>query len=422
VHDDTIQTTLRPLKENYHWGDGLIIEPPVHTFRCYVQNVNTMSTEGDWMQWKAATEEINSMNTGCFMFQEMNLDWTKERIAHVSHILRMSSSATTRQVSFCASTSDESTSTSIQRGGTAIGILDRWAGRVTEKGTDTSGLGRWSYQILTGRNGRRVVFVSAYRVCINNVNNAGAATVWMQQYRLLNLQGIDNPDPRQAFLDDLQLQVRLWREKEYEIFIGLDSNETILANRSKFRRFVENTSMIDLMRHRHGAREPPATHIKGSTTVDYGLGTPLLAEALQRSCFFRFYKGLIHSNHRGHSYDFDERILFGTTTNDMLDSAPRGIVSTNCIAVQFLSDCISEYCRENDLYQRAHDLFLKSPKDFQDSDHTELEELDHLFNIGLRKGDKKCQKLGTAPWSPKIHAGYLLFSYWHLKFSSIRTK
>jgi hypothetical protein len=52
-----------------------------------------------------------------------------------------------------------------QRGGTLEIITDQWVSRVQAKGIDPYGLGRWSYITLAGKGNKKIILITAYRVC-----------------------------------------------------------------------------------------------------------------------------------------------------------------------------------------------------------------------------------------------------------------
>eukprot|EP00957_Ditylum_brightwellii_P168599 12832847-Ditylum_brightwellii.AAC.1 len=55
-----------------------------------------------------------------------------------------------------------------QQGGTYIGETNRMSGRIIDKNCDPSGLGRWSYVKIAGRDQQQVTVVTAYRPCIQH--------------------------------------------------------------------------------------------------------------------------------------------------------------------------------------------------------------------------------------------------------------
>jgi len=73
-------------------------------------------------------------------------------------------------------------------------------------GSDTL-LGCWSFLELIGKLDKKLIIISAYCICDQKFN-AAAVTVMAQQTRLLQAQGVLNPNPRKLFLTDLIHQIQ----------------------------------------------------------------------------------------------------------------------------------------------------------------------------------------------------------------------
>ena len=90
----------------------------------------------------------------------------------------------------------------VKPGGTGMIMDGKWASRIIEKGEDPQKMGRWSYVILGGRNKKAVMFVTAYRVVIQKIQDVGPKTAMAQHYGILSEQGVKNSDPRKQFIKD----------------------------------------------------------------------------------------------------------------------------------------------------------------------------------------------------------------------------
>ena len=100
-----------------------------------------------------------------------------------------------------------------QHGGTAITITEAIAHHVIKRGSDKSGLGRWSWVLIQGKHKTLVRIVSAYRP----YNSDEANSVMMQHYRHFKKE--DRRDeygkiinPRTAFYNDLKAKIKIWKE------------------------------------------------------------------------------------------------------------------------------------------------------------------------------------------------------------------
>ena len=89
--------------------------------------------------------------------------------------------------------------TSFQPGGTSIVVFGKLASRVKTTGQDP--LGRWSYVILEGKDGKEIIVISVYQSC--KTTNDGINTFHTQQKILLSLQNKTDITPRANFTKDL---------------------------------------------------------------------------------------------------------------------------------------------------------------------------------------------------------------------------
>ena len=89
-------------------------------------------------------------------------------------------------------------------GGTATITEGGWSGRISERGADPSGMGRWSYITILGKNNQKLTIVTGYRNSKRDLNNVGSTTAVAQQAMLLEKQGRKRIGTEAAFLKDLE--------------------------------------------------------------------------------------------------------------------------------------------------------------------------------------------------------------------------
>eukprot|EP00957_Ditylum_brightwellii_P206622 15349247-Ditylum_brightwellii.AAC.1 len=73
------------------------------------------------------------------------------------------------------------------QGGTCTGLVNNMVGRHIMLGENKLGLGQWSYVKIAGRDQHKIVFVTAYKPCVQS--NPGDNIVTAQQKCLLTTQG-----------------------------------------------------------------------------------------------------------------------------------------------------------------------------------------------------------------------------------------
>eukprot|EP00957_Ditylum_brightwellii_P083130 6320468-Ditylum_brightwellii.AAC.1 len=85
------------------------------------------------------------------------------------------------------------------------------SGRIINKNSNPSGLGRWSYVKIDGRDQRQVTVVTAYRPCLQH--NPGNNTVTAQQIRIMRQNGVNKPKPRMAWIQDIKHHIDEWKQE-----------------------------------------------------------------------------------------------------------------------------------------------------------------------------------------------------------------
>eukprot|EP00957_Ditylum_brightwellii_P160227 12198633-Ditylum_brightwellii.AAC.1 len=151
-----------------------------------------------------------------------------------------------------------------QQGGTCIWLVNDMAGQHVTSGEDKSGLGRWSYVKIAGRDQCEIVFVNAYKPCVQS--NPGDNTVTVQHKHLLTTQGVKETNPCKACDRDLLKQLDQWREARSEIFLMIDANSGIADK--EFGEFLTESQLYDMTGAKHGINSPKM-HINGSKAIDF---------------------------------------------------------------------------------------------------------------------------------------------------------
>jgi hypothetical protein len=112
------------------------------------------------------------------------------------------------------------------QGGNATAALGASTHRVVDAGCDATGCGRWSHITYGGKGGKRLTYITVYRVC--DQTDPGDTTAWKQQYNIQyedESARIGNIDPHKQTLVDLEYFVNDLRHKEHDVAIFVDANQ-----------------------------------------------------------------------------------------------------------------------------------------------------------------------------------------------------
>ena len=143
-----------------------------------------------------------------------------------------------------------------QYGGTGVVVVGEDHHRVGGRGQDTTGLGRWAWTRIRGRDGTGIVLISTYRP---NRSITGASTVWSQHRTYLSNQG-DDADPQKAFMRDLCTAISQWRTSGDHVVLGMDANDDLRNGLGPVRKALDKVGMREALLTRHYDKSPQATY------------------------------------------------------------------------------------------------------------------------------------------------------------------
>jgi len=101
----------------------------------------------------------------------------------------------TGQATIATASSSKISPTPYQPGGTLQAVIGDWAAQVVQHGTNTTGLGCWSYLKMQGKNDKCYIILLGYCICTNQKFDLGSNNTYNQQFRLLHQLGKPHPNP-----------------------------------------------------------------------------------------------------------------------------------------------------------------------------------------------------------------------------------
>jgi hypothetical protein len=224
-------------------------------------------------------------------------------------------------------------------GGTATAALGAWTHRVVDTGSDATGCGRWSYITYGGKGGKRLTYITVYRVC--DQTDPGDTTTLKQQYNIQyedESARIGNIDLQKQTFVDLEYFVNDLRHKEHDMAIFIDANKN---DRRCYRpqghakhfesdgglnidgsidgslnTFMENTGLVNAINNKHGSENVLPTREPGSKVIGYVLVSKGLIPHIT-SIGMLSQDAVFASDHISFFMDLDSVSYFGHETDGM---------------------------------------------------------------------------------------------------------
>ena len=113
-------------------------------------------------------------------------------------------------------------------GGTALTVDRISRGHHISNGVDSSGLGRWMWICLEGRLNTLASYIAAYQPCRNEKD---VVSTWNQHIRYFSDKGIQSPNPRDIFDDNLIALLWIMLRNGDNVILGIDMNEDVQTSK-----------------------------------------------------------------------------------------------------------------------------------------------------------------------------------------------
>jgi len=382
------RTILQRTHHNQHWGNQMSLPKPPKLFCIISHNVNSLSNQFNYIQWKATAQAIHDIKA-----------WTKIHHCRIQQILHH----TTGHASISTTISSEISIHSHQRGGTLQALVGDWTSCIVTHGQDKSGLIRWSYLKLQGKNDQQFIILSGYRVGDNPKVDFGSNNTYNQQYQLLHQQGHRTPGPRTKFVDDIIQLIKEWQAQNKAILICLDANKNPqIPSTTGMHRTFTKTNLIDLHSHRHAGQWWPSTYNQGSNPINLCTGSSEFADALEAAWYLPFGEPIgLKGDHQTLRLNFNTDWLFWQCVNPIEQTKQHGMISNNMKLTPKFCNHTIKACQQANIFVRIHNLTACDQLSHQDQ--LDLEIIDVELTAILAKADQWCVKQGNHPWSPELH-------------------
>ena len=419
------QARERPLQANLAidqlasipWGDIVIPANEVQdtdTFRILSHNVNGLSTADQQADVLHFAHALADKAVAVFGIQEPNRNFEREHMLASFH--GIINQVCTHHHGAVSSAKMQWTQDH-QPGGTAVSVMNKWATRFLDKGSDD--LGRWSWITIAGRGTTKITFLSAYRVCDGAIEAPiTARTVRAQQEWMYADRGYATVNLRQQFVSDLSSQLNLWKAAGHDLVVMMDANEPAGPG-SAIDRLIYACGLTDAHTRDTEAIDPPPTHSRGSCKIDFVLVSSRLVPAITARTILPLYDGYL-SDHRALLVDFDSKILFSGPTSEVIAPIGRQLTSTNPKAVHRYLTAMLRQFEKHDVQGKVAKLRERSDSGtWTQADTRQWEIVDRILTQARLCAEAKCnkkrKKSGGIPWSPELQLTGRALLYWRLR-------
>ena len=391
-HTDPMNTFV---DDDSPWGNPMT-EKDENNVRICMENVNNITSmiDGNHKLDQAKAWLIkNDVDVACWI--ELGVPWHRRRLKEKLKSI-MKCSSWNAQLTVTANNIHEETGRR-QFGGTATMAFNSIVATVAGSGVDTSGLGRWSWIKLQGKHGKSTTIITAYCPCMSD--SAKPETVYSQQKRFL-ISNNEDICPREAFRRDLSTFITKCQARYEQIIVCVDLNEdTNRENGPLQQTLLHHNELTDVLKHHHHNIPSPATHNRGSKTIDAIYVSQHLL-AVDNAGWLRFGDGV--GDHRIAYIDIDIALLINKNKHDIVTRTARRLQLTN-------RQSVHNYVRvfENNILTSAIPSRLKTFRKQHKKwgDKVKRDKLNRIDKIRVQlalKAEEKCRQIraGVVPYAP----------------------
>jgi endonuclease/exonuclease/phosphatase family metal-dependent hydrolase len=389
------------------WGHALSFKKPPHSMRLICQNPYGLDASTNYRKMDLFARNMAAYQVDIGCLPETNADWKQPDVLQQCHSALRKHLKHHRLITSC---SDAVARHSYLSGGTATIAANNWTGRIASSGTDSHGLGRWSYVRVKGKNERRLLVITVYQVCKGSIGTAGDTTNFSHQWHILRARGDEHPNPRAQFSSDLSDLLLSFPDDH--ILIAGDINSWLGdANDDKnFSNLVLRHNLQDVLINKHG----PASEIptrKDGRRIDYIFASESVTQQVI-SCGALTYNRIVDSDHRALFIDLRIDELLEGSPPLLSSPALRGIDSKNPKLCVIYIEALTKYLGDHKVFSRT----VKLETWTEEHGLTEglkllWEKLDRDVTAGCLHAERLARGRDRPPWSKDLHEAHLSVVY-----------
>ena len=230
----------------------MLTRKPDSILRIMLHNINRLPINGKSDKSRKLVSMIAHKQIDIALLTEIGLGWKLlNNTDQWYERVRESFQSTRTEIAY-NETEPEMTNR-IQFGGVLAMAVDDVSHRILSQGKDPTGLGRWAWIRMEGKQVHFIRAASVYRP----VDGLGTGSVYSQHERFFNRNNRPDDEPRQALYSNLFQEVQIWKATGDHVIIGIDANEDVRTGQTleAFRAM----GMREVILEAHKTARPPAT-------------------------------------------------------------------------------------------------------------------------------------------------------------------
>jgi endonuclease/exonuclease/phosphatase family metal-dependent hydrolase len=379
------------------FGDSLKAKES-NNFRVISQNIQKLPESACTERSRRVTSTISSTEADVLLMNEVSLYWPKVGITD-KWFERVIGKFRAHRALFGYNTNEHNDTETLQYGGVGIVAVDEAVNRARESGKDPSGLGRWIWMRFQGRQGHMTRVISFYRPC-HAANKEGS--VWEQHVRYFKGKLELDKNPREAFYEDLFLEIETWKQLGDHIIIAGDANEDVRSGMTS--EFFLALGLREVILERHSRLSPPATNDKNNSRIPIDGIWASQELKVNAAGYLPFGEGC-KSDHRLLWADFSYHTVFGRETPKTYHVPAKKLRSDDPRLVKRYNRKVKAALNREGLIKQAFALQNNiTNQGWNLAMETEYNRI-HSHNVKIRtQAEKTLRKLrmGGVDWSPKL--------------------
>ena len=376
------------------WGDRMEGKEN-EDLRITFQNINGFGRETKNNKSEEIRQFIEEFNVDVCTLAEMNVNW--KLVGKKNTISDITRGWFDNQRIKTSYNHHDKYGSKHQPGGTAVISRGETALRVIQRGEDKRFMGRWSWQLLRGKEGIKLRIIALYFP--NSTKHFGHKKVYVQQQRVLLAQKIKE-SVWTTFWKDFMEEVDEWLEQGDQLVIAGDWNSDV-----RKRNFLEKLKQRNLwpaITGIHGT-EGPGTFHNGSVPIDEIFISPRLKIT---GCGYMEH-GINIGDHRPVWIDISKSSALGSSLPTIPSFQARRLKCNDPKVVERYSQRLEEQLRKNKFFSKLKTIFENFTVPLTEEQEFMMEELDEIREQAMLWAKKKVQKTqdGGTSMEPRATGG-----------------